>query len=189
MRAFAQAPEPAEFDRRVRQPGTKWLEKNPDASTSSFPDHWNKFRHELQVAFMGCCAYQGFNISSGQIDHFIAKKTNRSLTYEWSNYRWAEPKVNQLKGEVVFLDPFHAQSGWIVIDPLTLEFRPGPSLPIELYGAAESMCRILNHPELVTGREFMFRQFQDNDGQWDVDSLRRSFPLLANCIEAESATR
>lgn len=120
-------------------------------------------------------------------DHFVAKSVDRTLTYEWSNYRWAEPRVNQLKGNQPFLDPFQAQSGWIEIDPFTWEFRLGSRLPAELQETGESMCRVLNNPELVRGRRAMFEWLLNEDGSWQIDNARRVFPLLAECIEAERA--
>lgn len=203
MRAFTPKPEPERsipgtgrrvprtitFDQRVRQRGNKWLAKNARAKPSRFPDYWNEFRAEVQAAFSGCCAYQGFAVNSGQIDHFVAKSINRDLTYEWSNYRWAEPRVNQLKGDQPFLDPFQAQPGWIEIDPYTMEFRLGIRLPTELHATGESMCRVLNHPELVRGRTGMFEWLLNDDGTWQIDNARRVFPLLADCIEAERAAR
>jgi hypothetical protein len=184
MRPLTPSPEPATFDRRVRLRGNRWLARRPAAKPSDFPDYWNEFREELQTAFAGCCAYPGFPIPSGQIDHFVAKSRDRTKTYEWSNCRWGEPRVNQLKSDVDFLDPFTLQSGWVIIDPVTLEYRAGADLPPHLHDIAETTFNVPNDPELLRGRRWMLQGFRREDGSWDVPKLRLFFPLLADSAEA-----
>ena len=36
------APEPANFDAEVRQPGNAWLRNNPNAKPSKFEPYWTK---------------------------------------------------------------------------------------------------------------------------------------------------
>lgn len=116
--------EPEVFDKRVRQPGNKWLEEHPGAKPSKYPDYWNRMREEVQEGFSCSCAYLGHWISSGHVDHFVAKNIDKTQAYEWSNYRYAVERVNVLKGTKAFLDPFKIQPGWIDIDPVTCQFSP-----------------------------------------------------------------
>lgn len=184
MRPLAPSPEPAAFHERARLRGNRWLARRQAAKPSDFPAYWNEFREEVQTAFAGCCAYLGFPIPSGQIDHFVAKSKDRTKTYEWSNYRWGEPRVNQLKSDADFLDPFALQPGWVAIDPVTLEYEAGADLPSPLRDVAEATFNVLNDPELLRGRRWMLQGFRREDGGWDVSKLRLFFPLLADSAEA-----
>ncbi len=184
MRPLAPTPEPPGFDKRVRDRGNKWLAKNPTAVSSKFPDYWNEFRKEVQEAFEECCAYLGFPIVSGQVDHFIAKNVDKTRTYEWSNYRWGEPRVNQLKGTRPFLDPHSLEPGWVAIDPVTLEYKAGPNLPAHLLAEATNTFEVLNDPEIKRGRRGVLKPFALPEGGWDIPKLRLFFPLLAECAES-----
>lgn len=109
-------------------------------------------RQEVQEAFNSRCAYLGCWTPSGHIDHFVSKDKNKALAYEWSNYRYAADRVNMLKGNKDFLDPFIIDQGWIDIDPVTREFFATDKLPDGLRGAAETALKVLNDGELVRSR-------------------------------------
>lgn len=143
---------PADFDKRVRQPGNNWLAAHPDAKPSKYKDYWNEMRQEVQEAFNSRCAYLGCWTPSGHVDHFVAKATDKKLTYEWSNYRYATERVNVLKGKKDFLDSFVIEKGWIDIDPVTREFFATDKLPDGLRVAAETTLVVLNDGELIRSR-------------------------------------
>ncbi|BAI75353.1 hypothetical protein AZL_c00600 (plasmid) [Azospirillum sp. B510] len=183
MRRFTPKEEPDGFRKEVRDRGNAWLARNPDKKASQYPDYWNEYRLAVQDAFDGCCAYMGFSIALGQVDHFIAKDVNSAYTYEWLNYRYAEPRVNLLKKKKAFLDPFKAEPGWLDIDPITLEYIIGPTLPPPMRAVAEDMLSVLNDKELVVGRRYMLRWYRSEDGSWDLNKLQGLFPLLADAVK------
>lgn len=152
MIPISPSPEPADFDKRVRRPGNKWLTKHPNANSSKYKDYWNEMRQEVQEAFNSRCAYLGCWTPSGHIDHFVSKDKNKALAYEWSNYRYAVDRVNILKGNKDFLDPFIIDQGWIDIDLVTREFFATDKLPDGLRVAAETALKVLNDGELVRSR-------------------------------------
>lgn len=174
---------PPQFDTDVRDKGNDWLADHPTAAASIFPDYWNDFREEIEAAFDGRCAYLGLFVTSGQVDHFVSKKADRSKAYEWDNYRWAEPRVNGLKGKKPFLDPFAIQEGWIAVDPNTLEYILTDLVPAALAAAAENTLAVLNDGELLRGRRRVLNVCLQQDGNWDVGKLRVVFPLLAKAVE------
>lgn len=145
-------PEPENFNADVRRPGTRWLAKYPKAKPSEYRDFWNKMRKEVQEGFNSRCAYLGCWTPSGHVDHFVAKDKDKTLTYEWSNYRYANERANILKGTEDFLDPFTIQAGWIDIDPVTRAFFATDKLPAALSAAAETTLKVLNDDELVRSR-------------------------------------
>ncbi|CAK0778965.1 conserved hypothetical protein [uncultured Gammaproteobacteria bacterium] len=177
-------PEPLDFKDKVENKGQKWLVDHPDAEASKFPDYWNEVREQVQDAFDGCCAYLGFPIPSGQIDHFLPKDEYRDRAYKWANYRWSEPRVNLLKRTLTFLDPFEIGEDWVTIDPVTLEYQVTDTLPARLTQAGSNTIKVLNDPELVRGRRNMLGKLTRNNETWDIDRLQYFFPLLARAVNA-----
>lgn len=174
--------EPANFDSRVRQRGNAWLRDHAKAEVEKFPSYWNDVRLELQRVFRSRCGYLGHWIPRGHVDHFVAKAVDPSLTYEWSNYRYADEFINVRKGTKSFLDPFTIAADWIRIDPVTLNFIIAGNIPASLMPAARTTVAVLNDPELVAGRLEMLAGYRGLDGRSVYDHLACFFPLLGQCM-------
>jgi hypothetical protein len=103
---FERVPEPAEFDKKARQPGMDWLGSHPDEDRPR--DYWSPFRSDLARGFKDLCGYTAMNLPSGTIDHYVSVKNNRRLAYEWTNYRFASAWINAAKGNLdeQVMDPF-----------------------------------------------------------------------------------
>src|SRR5262249_8038478 len=100
-------PEPPEFDAKVRQPGLKWLAAN--AADKRPRAYWREAAADVERAFEGRCAYTAMVLMTpGTIDHFVSIDEDRSLAYEWINYRfasqWINSKKNMLRSAQI-LDP------------------------------------------------------------------------------------
>jgi hypothetical protein len=109
------APEPAGFDRDVRQPGLRAIaekagerpvpprlkgrafkkiaDRREDIPGESFPSYWTKALDDLMTAYDSICAYSCFRIhpvtGSRTVDHMAAKSRAWDQVYEWMNYRLA----------------------------------------------------------------------------------------------------
>ncbi len=183
MYPLAPSPEPLDFDLNVRQKGNNWLALHPNAASSKYPAYWNDVQSDVENAFDGRCAYLGHYIPSGHVDHFLDKKNHKTLTYEWSNYRWSESKVNIKKGNKTFLDPFTIQLGWIDINPATLKFFATSHLPPHLQNTAQETLEILNSDQFVRFRQRLLRSQLDTQGYpTNLAGLKEDFPLLANAL-------
>ena len=95
MILFKRFPEPAEFDEQTRKPGQQWLENHPSAKRPR--DYWSRFKPELAHGFRQLCAYTAIHEPVGTVDHFISIDSDRSLAYEWNNYRFASGWINSSK--------------------------------------------------------------------------------------------
>lgn len=154
MRKVVPAAEPPAFDELVRRPGLAALQElvnDPNAPkrrgpkrkqsyatvnavpASLLPDHWTRALPELRRRYAHTCAYLGLRLdpatTSGTVDHFVAKERDRTLAYEWTNYRFASTAMNSHKhthDDVI--DPFTIEDGWFVLDFGTFELSPEPSL-------------------------------------------------------------
>ena len=136
---------------------------------------------QLKVAYRNVCAYSSCWVpSSCSVDHFHPKTTHPHLAYEWSNYRLADAKINNKKGNSTqVLDPFHIQEGWFILDIANLRVKPEPTLKPEIFNAAKQTIDILglNDDDWVQIRLEIFRQYRD--GECTLSFLQKCYPFMA----------
>lgn len=153
-------PEPADFDDRVRTPGTQYLATNPNPNSWANRSYWREALQDLWVAYSGICAYSCHWIppdtGGSSVDHYLPKSIRPDLAYEWSNYRLAAAKFNARKwNHLDVLDPFEIEEETFVIVFPAMLIKPGPGLsPEEKEHALETIDRLkLNADEtLVSSR-------------------------------------
>ena len=100
--------EPTDFQERCRTPGEAWLSRNPDLDPHGNP-LWTASTPALRTAFANRCGLLAIFISDGHVDHWKSLRSDRTLAYEWSNYRYLSGPVNTAKKpawEGKLLDPF-----------------------------------------------------------------------------------
>jgi uncharacterized protein (TIGR02646 family) len=154
------APEPANFDAEVRQPGNAWLRNNPNAKPSKFEPYWTKCIRDLALAYNHICAYLAIYIhrplGADSVDHFIPKSNStigRQKTYEWDNYRLCCIGENRKKNKKILpIDPFTMQpesffidfsDGRIYVNPSILpkSYRKDCDKTIKILKLDEQDCR------------------------------------------------
>lgn len=134
------APEPEGFEENVRRPGRAWLEVEAHRGWRRARPYWNDWgpcRNALVDAFQRRCGYLAMAIPSGHVDHFeswaACRESGRHhLAYEWSNYRWLLPEVNQSKQGIPcerLLDPFEVHDDWFELVLPSLELRLTEHVP------------------------------------------------------------
>jgi hypothetical protein len=130
-------PEPPDFNAKCRVKGNAWLALHAVGRPA---DKWSSFRLKLADGFSNRCGYGAMHISSGTVDHFVSCDEDRSLAYEWSNYRYVEGWFNSSKNKhpsASLLDPFEIQPGWFEIDLPSLQLRLTDAVTPELRERAE----------------------------------------------------
>jgi len=178
--------EPPRFEQQVRVPGTRWLTNNPNPTTRP-PDHWNRCKGELADGFKNLCAYSVMYEPVGTVDHFVSWDEDRSLTYEWSNYRYAAAWINSSKQNVQaqrVLDPFEIGDGWFEIILPSLQLRVSCSIPEAVRERAEFVLERLHlHDDerVIRQRREWYRMYQD--GELTLEGLRAKAPLIAAAID------
>ena len=134
--------EPEGFEEHVRRPGRAWLEVETHRSWPHARPYWNEWspcRAALEDAFHGRCGYLAMSIPIGHVDHFESWASCREagrhhLAYEWDNYRWLLPALNQSKQGLPcerLLDPFEIQDEWFELVLPSLELRLTEHVPAE----------------------------------------------------------
>lgn len=143
-------PEPADFNDRVRQPGTLFLTSCPTPTQEQWKNHsyWTRSLDQLYHEYGGICAYCAHWIplctGNRTVEHYISRNERASLAYEWSNYRLVAGLLNGRKSARQTLDPFAIQDDWFVIDFPSLLVGPSPTLTDQLADEVRATIAILN---------------------------------------------
>ncbi len=181
----APVPEPGDFDVRARRPGLRWLEEHPDAKRPR--DYWTPFRPALAEGFLSLCGYCAMFEPVGSVDHYDSE---RSLAYEWDNYRFASAWINSSKqrADTQVLDPYEVEDGWFDLHLPSLQLRVTDSVPEELRAKAEHTLDRLNlrdDERVLRQRREWYRMYQD--GELTLGGLREKAPLIAGAVEKQQA--
>jgi hypothetical protein len=144
------APEPPDFDRKVRRPGLsaiaelvgetpkvkgrgprrrKIAEHRDAIHSESFPPFWREAIDDMMRAYHRIRAYMAIYIEEvtgdGTVDHMIPRSVEWSHVYEWENYRLACSLVNSRKNDAIaVLDPFRVKTGRFELDLVGFQVRP-----------------------------------------------------------------
>lgn len=153
------APEPPNFDRKVRQPGLsaiaelvgepltikrggprrrKIVDHREDIASESFPPFWREALDDMMRAYHRICAYMAIYIEeitgAGTVDHMIPRSVEWRHIYEWDNYRLACSLMNSRKNDAIaVLDPFRVKEGWFELDLVGFQIRPSEMLSPHIY--------------------------------------------------------
>lgn len=181
------APEPPSFDERVRKPGAAWLAGHPSGRPS---DYWRRCSAELAAAFHDRCAYTAMLVTPGTVDHFVSIEEDRSLAYEWSNFRLAAGWVNSSKQNVssgAILDPCEIEDGWFELILPSLQVVVTGLCPSHLRARAETTLTRLNLRDGETAvriRRTWYELYQA--GNLPLSGLDAVAPLLARAIRKQA---
>ncbi len=153
MIPVALAPEPPDFDRRIRQKGLdaiaelvgeapartrrgpkrkKLTDTRGEIPADAFPPYWREVLPELLQSYRHLCAYLALYIEpatgSPSVDHVVPKSKSWDKVYEWSNYRLACALVNAHKSDVeLALDPFQISPGLFALEFVEFQVVVGPA--------------------------------------------------------------
>jgi hypothetical protein len=183
---FEPRPKPEGFEDRVEKRGTAWLSAN---RTGRIPPYWREFRADLADAFGSLCAYGAMFETVGTVDHFVSIHEDRSLAYDWSNYRFASQWLNSSKqalDSTQILDPFDVRSNWFEVQLPSLQLVLTDRVPEEWRERAKLMLDRLHlgHDErIIRQRREWFRMYQD--GELSLIALAPKAPLIAAAIRSQ----
>ena len=111
MIRFERVPEPADFDKRARVPGTAWLSANPTKKRAQ--GFLDPLQGNAGRWLSDLCAYSAMHDAVGTVDHFVSVNEDRSKAYEWENYRYCAAWINSSKRNVPagdLLDPHEIET-------------------------------------------------------------------------------
>ncbi len=192
--ALTCANEPVLFDENCRQPGAAWLENNPGKDPHAVSHWWSQFRPDLARHFSHRCGWLGTTIvPAGDVDHWLScgnrsggTSPNRHLAFEWSNFRYAAPVINSLKGSLdnQILDPCEIEDGWFEVLLPSFQLVPGDRLPVSSRQRAEfTLAKLQLGQYRARFTRWHWYCIHWNNGQPDLSALQRDAPLVAAAIE------
>jgi hypothetical protein len=176
--------EPKEFEMECRRPGNAWLAAHRTAQRPKA--FWLKFVQDLAASFEQRCGYSAVIIQNGTVDHFQSWNNNRRLAYEWSNYRYADGRLNAKKqtADGAVLDPFEVHDDWFEIILPSLQLQLTNNVPERMRArAAYTLRRLgLDHDErIVTYRAQWYCQYHCCG--LSLESMEQIAPLIAQAIK------
>jgi hypothetical protein len=186
MIAVARPAEPERFDALVRQPGRTWLREHPDAKRPK--DLWTLVSAELAMGFGQRCGYSAMHEPVGTVDHFVSIAADRSLAYEWSNYRFASAWINSAKQNQTVLDPFDVQDGWFEIELPSLELRVTDATPSEWRELADhtlTRLHLRDDERIMRQRQAWYELYRE--GALTLEGLHGLAPLIARAVVKQQA--
>lgn len=183
---FERIPEPPAFDEEARMPGNQWLENHPDAKRPR--DFWSRFKNDLAEGFRHLCSYTVIHEPVGTVDHFISFNRDKSLAYEWDNYRFASGWINSSKktADDAILDPFEVEDDWFEILLPSMQMRLTAKVPEEHRAKAEftlERLHLKNDPRVIRPRRIWYQMYQE--GKLNLEGLREMAPLIARAVEKQ----
>ncbi len=182
MIPVARVQEPPDFDAQVRQPGQQWLLQNPHGVRPR--DLWSPFRGRLAEGFKNRCGYTAMWDLNGTVDHFRSFKRDRTLAYEWWNYRYASQWLNSSKRAGEVLDPYDVGEGWFEVKLPSLQLVLTDKVPPEFRSLAEATLRtlpIVHDERVLRQRRAWYAEYQA--GRLSLEGLRVMAPLIAAAVE------
>jgi hypothetical protein len=188
------APEPPDFDRKVRQPGlsaiaemvgepqllrrrgrrrTQVANRREEIPSELFPPFWRDALEDLLLAYGRICAYMAVYIEevtgAPTVDHMIPRSVEWGQVYEWKNYRLACALINARKNDAIFvMDPFQIGPGWFELEFVGFRLKPAAKLPPLI---RQRVDRTISQLRLNDRECRYLRQ------QYVVDYERREIPL------------
>lgn len=178
-------PEPADFDRRARRPGNRWLAGNPNKKRPR--DYWSKFRCVLEDGFEKRCGYAAMHDpTGGTVDHYLSYRNHPYLTYEWSNYRFVSHTINSSKknADESVLDPYEIKESWFEIKLPSLQLHISDKIPDEFREKARytlDRLKLRDGETILRWRRSWYEMYEK--GELNLDGLYRVAPLLARAVE------
>lgn len=200
------APEPADFDAKVRRKGLAAIAELVGESpklvrrgrrrkaiaarrehlpASSFPPFWSDALDDLLLAYERRCAYLAADLGpatgNASVDHLVAKSRAWDQVYEWKNYRLCAGLINAKKGDrTAPLDPFEIGEGWFGLELVGFQVVRGPRAPRAKLGAIDETISTLglNLRDCCQLRERYVTDYQQGDISLHYLTKRAPFVAL-----------
>jgi 5-methylcytosine-specific restriction endonuclease McrA len=214
MIPVAPAPEPPDFDARVRQRGLSAIAelageppavKRPgpprqpvaarreDIPPEKFPAYWREVLPQMLASYNRLCAYLALHIEPAtgnpSIDHVVPKSRAWDRVYEWSNYRLACSFINAKKNNLdLALDPFTIQEGWFALELVEFQVKPGPAAGMLSDDVVQTIETLgLNRRECCDARRAYFDYY--TAGEISLAYLERRAPFVAREMRLQGRLR
>lgn len=203
------APEPADFDAKVRRKGLdaiaeltgnkpaqvrrgpkrKKVADTPEQiPADAFPAFWRDVLPDMLHSYHRRCAYLALYIEHGtgspSVDHVVPKSKAWDHVYEWSNYRLVCALVNSKKNDLTLaLDPFAIGPELFALEFYEFQVIPGPQADGALWDQVKDTIDLLglSMDDCCAARRAYVENYELGPGQGGIDLryLERRAPFVA----------
>jgi len=190
---------PPHYETRVRQPGMLFLAATPNPTSAEWNQHrfWQNIHQDLYRGHRGVCVYCASwtphprsrrGVDHTSIDHFVPKSKNRTLAYEWSNFRLVRSRLNNRKDNFEdVLDPCTLQPGWFHLDFTTFFLEPDATLPAEAKRqVAATIQRLLLNDDFSYVNERARVVYRYTAGKFSFADIQKLYPFIAFEMQARN---
>lgn len=209
------APEPPDFDVKVRRPGLSAIsellgqgatvsrpgprrravaKRVQDLDASLLPDYWTRVTEALVAAYDRRCAYACLYIEQvtgvGTVDHWAPKSRAVERAYEWDNYRLACSLMNARKQTFEGLvDPFEVSEGMFALEfGPRIRAVPGPLAGEKTPSIKDTIARLkLDGPDYSAALEEYLGAYER--GEVKFEYLLRRAPFLGRELLRQGRVR
>lgn len=186
-------PLPSNFEANVRVPGMIFLSANPNPTKTQWKAHryWQYIHEDMHKSLKGICSYcgsftpfrsGGSGVDHTSIDHYIPKSIDKTIAYEWSNYRLCRTKLNVRKDNFLdVLDPYCVNTGDFRINFSNFFIFPADSLePGEKIKVEKCIARLQLNSDDSYVNERMRVVYSYAQGRLPMTEVERYYPFIAS---------
>jgi hypothetical protein len=209
------APEPPDFDRKVRQKGlaaiAELVGEAPPGSRPGprrkaiashrkaippdrFPVYWTDALDDLLKSYHRRCAYLALYLEpatgNASVDHLVPKSLAWDRVYEWRNYRLCSSLINAKKNNLTeLLDPFEIGEGWFGLELVAFQVTGGPKMPRRQARAVDNTIDKLglNQRQCCDARQEYVNSYVNGDIA--LAWLERRAPFVASELRRQGMLR
>lgn len=181
MIPVALAAEPENFHAEVRAPGVAFLQSLHSLNKVDFTnrEYWRRAIPSMRENYNCICAYTCHWIApdtgGNSADHFVPRKSDPNLAYEWSNLRLICSRLNSRKGVKIVVDPFAVAPGMFQLRFPSLHIAVGDNFSnIEILKETIDVLK-LNDDLIITSREQYVSLFASEDVSINYLKMRAPF--------------
>lgn len=204
------APEPKDFNAKVRQKGlaavdeliggtprlprrgprrAKVASTRASIPAHNFPPFWRDALDDMLAAYDRRCAFLALYIphatGSATVDHMIPKSKKWDQVYEWSNYRLCAATINSKKSDLLgIVDPLTCKTGWFALELVGFQVVRAQTAPSSQNSAIDATLPLLNQRDCCVARETYVTDYKS--GHIDIGYLQRRAPFVANELRRQS---
>ncbi|MCF7790313.1 MAG: hypothetical protein K9N47_29610 [Prosthecobacter sp.] len=197
------APEPVDFDAKVRQKGLSAIDEmvgrkprlkrtgpkrkktwvlEQDIPANEFLACWRDCLPELLISYERRCAflslYLEHSTGNASVDHMLPKSKHWEQVYEWNNYRLCAATINSRKNDLTgMVDPVDCRPNWFALELVGFQVIAGEQAPARKVAEINATLELVNGLDCCRAREEYVTRYWDKE--ISLRYLERRAPFIA----------
>ena len=205
------APEPPDFNAKVRQKGLSAIDEmvgrpprlrrpgrrrtgrtwalEQDIPAKEFPPYWRDALDDLRNSYDHRCAFLALYLEHAtgnpSVDHLLPKSKRWDQVYEWNNYRLCAATINAKKNSLTgIIDPVDCRPEWFALEFVGFQVIVGCKAPTAKLAEINATLELLNAPECRKQREEYVTCYEKRE--INLPFLERRAPFIATELRRQN---